>query len=346
MNLHSADLGDPVGGDLQRPHHPPADPDRAEGSRLPPRRAPTPCCAATCSIWGLGGVIVPFIGIKLIDLVLVDTASGQLRPWTRTPAHRIARRIDAGAFACDLWLLFLTCSSFACVYPLAVLGIAELVFPYQAEGSLVDEKGRPVTDAEKAVGSRLIAQPFTAEEYFQPRPSAVSYNATASGASNWGANNYLLRDRVARQLGPIVKYRGGREKGQLVAPAIEELVPTGPVRGPSGHCVPVGRGPSHPGPELGQGGQGSRRVRGGLAKGPPGRVAHGPRTTRTTPNPSPKTWPSRFSRTTPPPLRARFPARSSTRRRTARRKRRSSRSKRGATSSRSSSTCGGKTILT
>src|SRR5262249_23447163 len=65
----------------------------------------------------------------------------------------------------------------------------------------------------KAIGSRLIAQPFTGAEYFQPRPSAVSYNAAASGASNWGANNPLLRDRVARLLGPIVKYPSGRPVG-------------------------------------------------------------------------------------------------------------------------------------
>ena len=78
------------------------------------------------------------------------------------------------------------------------------------------------TDAQgNPIGSRLIAQPFTADEYFQPRPSAASYNAAASGASNWAASNYLLRDRVARQLGPIVKYRSGPKKGQPVGPDIE-----------------------------------------------------------------------------------------------------------------------------
>ena len=71
------------------------------------------------------------------------------------------------------------------------------------------------------IGSRLIAQPFTSDEYFQPRPSAASYNGAASGASNWGGNNYLLRDRVARALGPIAKYSGGPSKDQLVAPDLE-----------------------------------------------------------------------------------------------------------------------------
>ena len=121
----------------------------------------------------------------------------------------------------NLWLLVLSLIVCCVLYPLAVLGIAKVFFPNEAEGALVDDKGQPVTDPAKAVGSRLIAQPFTADEYFQPRPSAVSFNAAASGASNWGANNYLLRDRVARQLGPIVKYRGGPSKGQPVGPDVE-----------------------------------------------------------------------------------------------------------------------------
>lgn len=101
------------------------------------------------------------------------------------------------------------------MYPLILWGIGQTIFPDRAEGSLVF--GRDGT----AVGSRLIAQPFTKDEYFQPRPSAVSYNGAASGATNWAASNYLLRDRVARILGPIVKYRSGPRQGQLLGPDIE-----------------------------------------------------------------------------------------------------------------------------
>jgi potassium-transporting ATPase KdpC subunit len=121
----------------------------------------------------------------------------------------------------NLWLLALSLLICFVLYSLTVLGIAKSFFPNQAEGSLIDEKGQPVTDPEKALGSRMIAQPFTADEYFRPRSFAVSYNATAPGASNWGASNYLLRDRVARLLDSIVKYRGGPKKGQPVAPDIE-----------------------------------------------------------------------------------------------------------------------------
>ena len=99
-------------------------------------------------------------------------------------------------------------------YPAVLLGIGQTLFRQQAQGSIV-------MGGDKAIGSRLIAQPFTGDEYFQPRPSAVSYNASASGGSNWAASNYQLRDRVARALGPIVKYRSGPKAGQLVAADVE-----------------------------------------------------------------------------------------------------------------------------
>ncbi len=111
----------------------------------------------------------------------------------------------------NLWLLAATLLLCAVAYPLALLAVGQTVFLNQANGSLVTapgDDGHP-----RAVGSRLIAQPFTGDEYFWPRPSAVSYNAAASGATNWGANNPRLRNRVARQLGPLVRYRDGRRAG-------------------------------------------------------------------------------------------------------------------------------------
>jgi potassium-transporting ATPase KdpC subunit len=116
----------------------------------------------------------------------------------------------------NLWLFGFSLLLCCVVYPGLLLGIGHVAFPSQAEGSLVfDRDGKPI-------GSRLIAQPFTQDEFFQPRPSAVSYNGAASGASNWGANNPLLRDRVARQLGPMVRYRAGERSHQLVGPDVEK----------------------------------------------------------------------------------------------------------------------------
>jgi len=101
------------------------------------------------------------------------------------------------------------------VYPLTLWLIGQAFFNDQANGSVVRARDGTI------VGSRLIAQPFTKDEYFQPRPSAVSYDASASGPSNLGASNYALRARVAGILGPIVKYRSGPKAGELVAPDVE-----------------------------------------------------------------------------------------------------------------------------
>src|SRR5271167_5154493 len=100
----------------------------------------------------------------------------------------------------SLWLLFFTIVICCLVYPLVVWAIGQAFFPFQANGSIVNgPDGKPV-------GSLLIAQPFTKDEYFQSRPSAVSYDASASGSSTLSTSNYLLRDRVARMLGPIARY--------------------------------------------------------------------------------------------------------------------------------------------
>ena len=101
------------------------------------------------------------------------------------------------------------------VYPATLWVIGQTLFPDQANGSLVRDAGGTV------VGSRLIAQPFTRDEYFHPRPSAPSYDASASGPSNLSASNYMLRARVAGMIGPVATYRGGPKAGQPVGPDVE-----------------------------------------------------------------------------------------------------------------------------
>ncbi len=115
----------------------------------------------------------------------------------------------------SLWLLGSTVVICCLIYPLVVWAIGQTLFPFTANGSMVTGPDG------KLVGSLLIAQPFTKDEYFWPRPSAASYDASASASSTLAASNYLLRDRVARMLGPIVKYQSGPKAGQLVAPDIE-----------------------------------------------------------------------------------------------------------------------------
>src|SRR5262245_28612855 len=86
-----------------------------------------------------------------------------------------------------LLLLVGTLLTGAVRYPLVVWAVGQAVFPTNANGNLVAGPDG------KVVGSSRIAQAFTRDEYFWPRPSAASYNAAAAGASNWGANNPKLR---------------------------------------------------------------------------------------------------------------------------------------------------------
>jgi potassium-transporting ATPase KdpC subunit len=76
-------------------------------------------------------------------------------------------------------------------YPLFVTGIATLLFPHQAAGSLILKDGQ-------VIGSELIAQSFTSDRYFHPRPSAAGngYDATSSGGSNLAQSNAKLVQRI------------------------------------------------------------------------------------------------------------------------------------------------------
>jgi len=93
-------------------------------------------------------------------------------------------------------------------YPLAVTGIAQVAFPYQANGSLVrDAKGQ-------VIGSALLAQPFTKDEYLHPRPSAAGsngYDPTASGGSNYGPLSTDLAKRIAGDADALRKSTGHQE---------------------------------------------------------------------------------------------------------------------------------------
>ncbi|MEN6493158.1 MAG: potassium-transporting ATPase subunit KdpC [Thermoguttaceae bacterium] len=93
------------------------------------------------------------------------------------------------------------------LYPLVVTGIAQVVFPNQANGSLIDREG-------EAVGSALIGQPFGDPKYFWGRPSATSpvpYNAAASRGSNLAPSNRRLVERVGARIAALRAVDPGNE---------------------------------------------------------------------------------------------------------------------------------------
>ena len=77
------------------------------------------------------------------------------------------------------------------IYPLVITGLAQLLFHDKANGQIITRNG-------EAIGSRIIAQPFTSAKYFHPRPSAAGngYDAANSGGTNFASTNQKLIDRV------------------------------------------------------------------------------------------------------------------------------------------------------
>jgi K+-transporting ATPase ATPase C chain len=84
------------------------------------------------------------------------------------------------------------------IYPFLITGIAQVMAPHQANGSLL-------THEQKVIGSSLIAQKFTSDRYFWPRPSAVDYNPLPSGGSNWGPTSTSLKKAVAERKAALMK---------------------------------------------------------------------------------------------------------------------------------------------
>jgi len=97
------------------------------------------------------------------------------------------------------------------VYPIAMVGLANVVFPFQAQGSLLARAGHPV-------GSAIIGQNFSSPRYFHGRPSAAGdkgYDASASSGSNLGPTNKSLVDSVRQRLKDVLQKNPGVAASQV-----------------------------------------------------------------------------------------------------------------------------------
>jgi potassium-transporting ATPase KdpC subunit len=97
------------------------------------------------------------------------------------------------------------------LYPIAIVGLAHLLFPKQAEGSLIARDGR-------VIGSALLGQNFASPAYFHPRPSAAGdkgYDAANSSGSNLGPTNKTLIDTVRARVSTLREHEPGINHGDI-----------------------------------------------------------------------------------------------------------------------------------
>lgn len=130
--------------------------------------------------------------------------------------------------------MFLLCSI---IYPLALTGVSQLIFPVQANGNLIDANGEPTKNQEEAVGSALVGQKFTDDRFFKGRVSSVNYNTytddgmvygdesteyggVSSGTFNYGASNEDLKARVEADLAAFLESHPGIKAEEVPADLI------------------------------------------------------------------------------------------------------------------------------
>jgi len=123
----------------------------------------------------------------------------------RHATHEQESTVTHSLWGTSVRFTIVTAVIFGLGYPLAVTGLAKVMFPRQAEGSLVVRNGQ-------VIGSELIAQSFTSDKYFHPRPSAAGngYDATSSGGTNLAQSNAKLPVRMQADIDKLAAENPGK----------------------------------------------------------------------------------------------------------------------------------------
>src|ERR1035438_4287158 len=124
--------------------------------------------------------------------------------------ERLAAHVQEAPVVHSIWgtavrFTLVTAVLLGLIYPLLMTGLAGLLFPHQAAGSLILHNGQ-------VIGSELLAQSFTSDRYFHPRPSAAGngYDATASGGSNLAQSNKALVTRIQGDIDKLAAANPGK----------------------------------------------------------------------------------------------------------------------------------------
>ncbi|WP_343351116.1 potassium-transporting ATPase subunit KdpC [Pseudomonas sediminis] len=121
---------------------------------------------------------------------------------SRVPAPAPATGVsDKGLLRGSLGLAFLSILGLGLLYPLAGVGLGQVLFPSTANGSLIERDG-------KVLGSSLVAQPFSADRYFASRPSAAAHQPMATAGSNQARTNPEMRQRVEEAVAAVASREG------------------------------------------------------------------------------------------------------------------------------------------
>src|SRR5262249_27222226 len=188
-------LGHPERGDLQRADHHRTDSARASRRALPARR----CGADPASQ-------LHHLRYRRRHHPLCRDQGARRAPRHPSPGLTMIGKHLRPSIVLTLVICVIT----GLLYPAAVTAIAQLIFPKQANGSIVTVDGHPV-------GSALIGQSFSAPYYFHARPSAAGagYDATASGGPNKGPTDLKLADTLIAGAVETVVKEDGAEKGKI-----------------------------------------------------------------------------------------------------------------------------------